>query len=215
SQEQARDDFTGSTGAFRNEIRRRCKLGRTVPLCDASVETIAVHPRSYRRLAASAELSEQRALRPDRSGADRIMQRLQSLSRRLVIIPNFYAEGALPRCRHHVERVDRRALAAETQSLEPRDREQRHVQTIARFDFTNTRRDVATQWHDLEIGAQKTNLGDAAQARRPDPRARRQIGERGAVEQRLTAIVAPRKRGEDHSVRASRRQVLQRESGDV
>ena len=90
------------------------------------------------------------------------MQRLQSLSRRLVIVPNFYAEGALPRRRHHVERVDRRALAAETQSLEPRDREQRHVQTIARFDFTNTRRDVATQWHDLEIRAQVA-VGDPDQ----------------------------------------------------
>src|SRR5258706_381296 len=102
---------------------------------------------------------------------------MERLASRDVVRAHLEAEGALPRRGHHIEGVEDAALGTQAQPLEARDREQRGVETLVRFDLADPRWHVAAQGNDCDVRAQKPELRDAPQARGPDARTRLEIAQ--------------------------------------
>src|SRR5947209_8178745 len=110
--------------------------------------------------------------------------------------------------------------APEPGRLEPRPREQRGVAPGASgFHLLHSRRHIAAQRHDLEVGTEVAELRDAPQARSPDPAAGRELGDRDdavqAGHQRFGPIGPGRDGAQREPIRQPPRQVLERVHGDV
>src|SRR2546428_679496 len=142
-------------------------------------------------------------------------------ARRGVVRAHLEPERALPRRGHHLQRIEPRGdLAPELEPLEPRPREQRGVESVASgLHLLHSRRHIAAERHDLEVGTEVAELRDAPQARGPDPAAGRELGDRDdAVQtghQRFGRIGPGRHGAQREPIRQARRQVLERVHGDV